>query len=181
MRRKVVLPFLSGRWISSWNDGSDGYEWKSRALAEKRSLALEYLGDVSKRVQIHDAIRLKADVNRKAIEDTVIPNFFNSSDENQDDDIDRIGEIDYYSLLNMVEGEIDPDSLQHLSSSDASLLRNEFLEEDDSSEAKLLSKWINYRRDTADYQSYASVPEEERTEWSAWYLRNVRATPSNDE
>ncbi|KAH9578072.1 hypothetical protein LSM04_004054 [Trypanosoma melophagium] len=181
MRRRLILPFLSGRWISSWNDGSEGYEWKSRALAEKRSLALEYLGDVSKRVQIHDAIRLKADVNRRAIENTVVPNFFNAIDESPNDGVDEIGEMDYYSLLNMIEGEIDPDSLQHLSSSDASLLRDEFLEDDDSNEAKLLTKWINYRRDIADYQSYAAVPEEERTEWSAWYLRNVRANQSNDE
>ncbi|KAF8287778.1 hypothetical protein TcG_08274 [Trypanosoma cruzi] len=171
MRKKLVLPLSIGRGFSSWDDGSDGHEWKSRALAEKRLLALTYLGDVNKRVQIHDAIRLRGEVNKQAIRACELPTFFQTKENNE---ADNLQEIDYHSLLSMIEGEFEVDTLAHIAPSDASFLKTEFLQCDDSAEVKLLGQWSNLRRDTADYNNYASIPDGERNAWSAWYLRNVR-------
>ncbi|KEG12674.1 hypothetical protein DQ04_01521010 [Trypanosoma grayi] len=177
MRRILVLQLGTARCLSTWDDGSEGYEWKSRALAEKRSLALEYLGNVSKRVQIHDSIRLKANVNREAIKNSTIPSFLGGDDKSYDDS----EEIDYHSLLQMVEGANDTDTLAYLSSSDASLLKDEFLQSDHAEEVKLLNQWVGLRRDVADYQNYAAKPDGERNAWSAWYLRNVRASKPHED
>ncbi|ESL11237.1 hypothetical protein TRSC58_01018 [Trypanosoma rangeli SC58] len=178
MRKKLVLPFPTGKFFSTWDDGPDGHEWKSRVLAEKRSLALAYLGDVNKRAQIHDAIRLKGEVNRQAIRACEMPKFFQADNADSSENLDC---IDYQSLLDMVEGEFEFDTLSHVTSSDASLLKSEFLQNDDSTEMKLLSRWASLRRDIADYHTYAAIPDGERNLWSAWYLRNVRANKTGEE
>ncbi|EAN78243.1 uncharacterized protein TEOVI_000168800 [Trypanosoma equiperdum] len=173
MRRKTTLNIGQVICFSSWNDGSEGYEWKSRALSEKRSLALEFLGNVNKRVSIHDAIRLKADINKKAISNVSCPSFF-SGIEGADEDEDQ-SDMSLCSLLGMLEGEIETDCITHLSPSDASLLKEEFLCDYDSSDTKRMAKWVNLRSETSDYQSYGAIPEGERSLWSAWYLRNIKA------
>lgn len=51
----------------AWDDGSSGYEWKSRLLAERRGMAMNYLGDVRKRVPIHKAVKMRAQLNRERL------------------------------------------------------------------------------------------------------------------
>nr|CCC51778.1 conserved hypothetical protein [Trypanosoma vivax Y486] len=123
MRRRLKLKLDQLTCFSSWDDGNDGYSWKSRLLAEKRSTALEFMGNVNKRVQIHDAIRLKAEVNRRAIQKFDIPNFLTSSCSAEEHEPH---EINYDSLLAIMEGETDIDSIAHLSDSDVFLLREDF-------------------------------------------------------
>nr|CCC93948.1 conserved hypothetical protein [Trypanosoma congolense IL3000] len=172
MRRIFTLTPVWGACFSSWDDGTEGYDWKARALAEKRSVALEFLGNVNKRVSIHDAIRLKADINKKAIHGVSMPTLFTRSDNIEDDEL---SDVDYNSLLEMIEGEIDTESMAYLSPSDVTLLREEFLNGDDPSDCKRLLNWSNLRSSMSDYQNYGSIPAGERNRWSAWYLRNVRS------
>lgn len=177
----------SHRCISDhWNDGSDGYAWKSRNLQEKRALALEYLGDVKMRVPIHDAIRMRSDLNRKSLQkagDDISSFFAAPSDfdfDNSFDDgrsiTDRIEAVIDRLLLD----EFDGDDIAHVSQSDASLLQDEFFGSD-TERAKSMKEWLKLRRETAEYQSYASIPEMERNDWSAWYLRSVRSDPRGNE
>lgn len=51
----------------AWDDGVAGYEWKKRLLSERRGMALDYLTDVRKRVPIHNAVRIRARLNRERL------------------------------------------------------------------------------------------------------------------
>lgn len=165
------------RSFSDFHDSSDGHAWKQRYLQERRDTALEFLGDVKKRVPIHDAIRQRASINRAAAKDVDCAQFFG--------DIAFVGKEpsdDYASSSTSVVDELIDDlmleenavdRLQHIDLSDLPLLDNELLG-DDVTDEETLRRWLKLKRDTADYQSYASVPEGERNAWSAWYLRHVK-------
>lgn len=166
---------------SQWDNGSDGFEWKSRYLAEKRNVALEYLGDVNKRVPIHDAVRQKTAVNKRALlnaSEGSSEMFSGPTDDPTERFPDSLKAIEAM-IEELVAEEYFSDSLEHVTPRDAGLLPEEFLS-NSSSEAALLKKWMRIRQETAEYQSYASIPEAERTSWSAWYLRHVKSG-SNDE
>lgn len=172
----VAAPCIAAeRCFSSFSDGSDGKEWKQRYLQERRETALEFLGDVKKRVPIHEAIRQRASINKKATSDIHCPTFFDTSfnrDDNTDTDDTHEGVVDEL-LDDLLQDENAVDKLRHVNFSDLPLLDNELLGGGESDE-EMLRNWLRLKRDTADYQSYASIPESERTAWSAWYLRHVK-------
>lgn len=194
MRRILTLAgtelSLPARRISNdWNDGSDGFAWKTRNLQEKRALALEYLGDVKKRVPIHDAIRMRADLSRSSLQTARedIDSFFSPSSEyssthgaaefeSNDDIAARLDAV----VRDLLADEHTEDTLLHVSPADRSFLKDEFFGSD-TELTKTMKEWLRLRRETAEYQSYMSIPEVERNSWSGWYLRNVRSDPESDQ
>ncbi|KPI87060.1 hypothetical protein ABL78_3872 [Leptomonas seymouri] len=178
---RILLPF-SQRHFSQYSDGSDGVGWKQRYLQERRDIALEFLGDVKKRVPIHDAVRQRASINRKATGDIHCPTLFDDSySSNGASGFD--GNIIHTKLVDdlvddLLQDENAMDKLQNVDFSDLPLLDSELLGDDVSDEATLRN-WLKLKRDTADYQSYASIPESERTAWSAWYLRHIKGKEGN--
>jgi hypothetical protein len=176
----TAIQRLGQRQLSEYSDGTDGFDWKQRYLQERRDTALEFLGDVKKRVPIHDAIRQRASINRKVTDDIHFPTLF-------DDILNKKADIgDEGSSSDLIDSVLDEilqdenaiDRLQHVKFGDLPLLENEFLDHSESDEATLRN-WLKLKRDTADYRSYASIPESERTTWSAWYLRHVKGKEDN--
>lgn len=192
MRRKLVgtssLLFIATayggqRSFSDYSDGSDGIEWKQRYLRERRDTALEYLGDIKKRVPIHDAVRLRASINRNATNSIHCPTLFHDQHYAGDggegiDNGDNSTALIDGLLDDLLQDENAIDKLQHVDFSDLPLLDSELLGDGASDEA-MLRNWLKLKHDTADYQSYAAIPESERTAWSAWYLRHVKGKKSD--
>ncbi|CCW63244.1 unnamed protein product [Phytomonas sp. EM1] len=176
--RKIVSAFF--RFLSHSNDGSDGYDWKVRDLQDKRALAMNYIGDIKKRVPIHDAIRIKAQINNKALDHNDGPSSLfepiSSLTEHEEtyDDVRKYME----TVINGLMDEFSGDILDSIHESDASLLKDEFFG-DEQTRSDCLQKWLKFRREVSDYQSYLSVPISEQNAWSAWYLRHVKGNFSN--
>ncbi|AYU84024.1 hypothetical protein, conserved [Leishmania donovani] len=170
----------SKRVFSSFSEGSDEFQWKQRYLQERRDTAIEFLSDLKKRVPIHDAIRQRAIINRSATKEVHCAKVF--------EDISSIGDIpaDLDDSRSVVDELLDDllmdenaaDRLQHVDLGDVPLLENELLGDDAAGEGTI-RRWLKLKRDTADYQSYASIPEGERSSWSAWYLRHVKCKDAN--
>ncbi|KPA81807.1 hypothetical protein ABB37_04076 [Leptomonas pyrrhocoris] len=170
------------RCFSQYSDGTDGIEWKQRYLQERRDTALEFLGDVKKRVPIHEAIRQRASINRTASGSIHCPTLFDESyNSNTNDNFHDGGSctklIDEL-LDDLSQDENAVDRLQHVDFDALPLLEHELLGDDAPDEATLRN-WLRLKRETADYQSYASIPESERTAWSAWYLRHIKGKEEN--
>ncbi|KAG5490801.1 hypothetical protein JKF63_00923 [Porcisia hertigi] len=174
VRSPVVLKG-SRRVFSSFGDGSDGFQWKQRYLQERRDTAMEFLSNVKKRVPIHDAIRQRAAINRSAAKDIHCAKVFEdiASTGNAPTDLDDNRAVIDELIDDLLLDENAADRLQHVDLSDIPLLENELFDNDASSE-ETIRRWLKLKRDTADYQSYASIPEMERSSWSAWYLRHVK-------
>ncbi|EPY34466.1 hypothetical protein STCU_01570 [Strigomonas culicis] len=95
----------------------------------------------------------------------------------KDSDIVEDMQTEYVSgieqLLETLSDETVEDVLQFVQNSDLPFLDNEFLSNGDENDA-LLRQWLKLRKDTSEYQNYISTPVEERTPWSAWYLRHIK-------
>ncbi|KAG5464482.1 hypothetical protein LSCM1_00672 [Leishmania martiniquensis] len=168
------------RVFSSFSDGSDGFQWKKRYLQERRDTAMEFLSDVKKRVPIHDAIRQRAIISRTATNDISCTKVFEDLSSTSDipperDDGRSVVEEAVDGLL-LDENAVD--RLQHVDLGDIPLLENELFGDDIAGE-ETIRRWLKLKRDTAEYQSYASIPEGERSSWSAWYLRHIKGKDAN--
>lgn len=176
--RKALRPLCccSVRYVGKWDDGSDGYEWKTRDLNGKRSLAMSYIGDVKKRVPIHDAIRLKAAMNMSALRDDGDPvtSLF-KHDEYHPAIAEDATEIIEKAIDDLLSDEFSGDTSKFIGKEDCSLLNDELFG-DDSQYRSSLQSWMKVRRDTDICKSYASFPESERNDWTAWYLRHVKSS-----
>ncbi|CCW70051.1 unnamed protein product [Phytomonas sp. Hart1] len=171
---KSVSSVLS-RFSSQWNNDSDGFDWKSRDLHEKRALAMSYIGDIKKRVPIHDAIRIKAQINKEALYCNEKPTSLFEPISSLTDHEETHEDVNKYfkTVIDDLLDEFSGDVLNSIPESDVSFLKNEFFG-DEKAESDCLQKWLKYRREIADYQSYLSIPISEQNVWSAWYLRHIK-------
>ncbi|CAJ1038719.1 hypothetical protein, conserved [Leishmania shawi] len=170
----------SKRVFSSFSDGSDGFQWKQRYLQERRDTAMEFLSDLKKRVPIHDAIRQRAIINRSAIKEIHCAKIFEDLSSTGDipADLNEGHSVIDELLDDLLLDECTADRLQHVDVGDVPLLEGELLGDDAAGE-ETIRRWLKLKRDTADYQSYASIPEGERSSWSAWYLRHIKPKDEN--
>lgn len=167
------LPYL--RFHSTTDD--EGYQWKIRDLQEKRELALKYMADIKLRVPIHDSIRQKILLNRRASRTYDPMEVRSILESNSKPPCDSSFNSLHRSLLDAIDecADLNP---EFLCPTDRTLLDNEFV--GGSPEAKLddtMRDWLDLRRRSSDYQTFSSIPEGERSSWSAWYLRGVKSPP----
>ncbi|KAG5489067.1 hypothetical protein JIQ42_00689 [Leishmania sp. Namibia] len=168
------------RVFSSFSDDSDGFQWKQRYLQERRDTAMEFLSDLKKRVPIHDAIRQRAIINRNTTKDIncakVFEDLCSTGDTPPERDDSR--SVIEEALDDLLLEENAVDRLQHVDLGDVPLLENELFG-DEGAGKETIRRWLKLKRDTAEYQSYASIPEGERSSWSAWYLRHINGKETN--
>lgn len=157
--------------VRLYNDGD--YLWKSRDLNEKRELAVKYMGDIKLRTPIHESIRRRIALDRSGWTDGELLSLLEA---NQiDTNVEGVRVDDFlHSILDNVDEGVE-DTLKYLSKNDLQFLTSEFIDGNVKDQEASIKKWLKLRRETADYQNYLSVPENERTSWSAWYLRNIKA------
>ncbi|GET93737.1 hypothetical protein, conserved [Leishmania tarentolae] len=165
----------SKRAFSSFSDGPNELQWKQRYLQERRDTAIEFLSDLKKRVPIHDAIRQRAIINRSAINEVHCAKVLEDAGFTGDTpgDLDDSRSVVDELLDDLLLDENAADRLQHVDLGDVPLLKSELLGDETAGE-ETIRRWLKLKRETADYQSYASIPEGERSSWSAWYLRHVK-------
>lgn len=167
----VVICSCFSRSISSSDEGSN-YGWNFRDLRERRELALKYMGNIKLRAPVHEGIRNKVHLDRKFSDDTNLSSLMKTNYvqnscaafENFDDCIKDV--------LNLAE-ECE-DCSKFVFDTDLPLLKDEFTH-DSYAEQATVRNWLKFRNESVDYQNYLSIPESERTSWSAWYLRNIKA------
>jgi hypothetical protein len=172
-----------------WSRGDGGYDWKQRHLTEKRSLAMDFMFDVSKRTPIHDGVRLRAKHNEDRLRGVgptaadgsasqVLVDSLISSDDGVDDDADDVSDADISTNWEDMISEGAGDSLRYLPARDvralAAELYGEAAADSEERQGKMVAEWFKLRRDTSPYQGYTAMPKQERNAWSAWYLRDVR-------
>ena len=201
----------AGDMSEVWEDGTGGFQWKARHLAERRSVALDYMGNVARRVPIHDAIRIRAKLGRdRLLREVSGP----SPVVQQDPDSEIWRPVSSYSSSGNLSGQLTSgsddsqtldeqlesllaeetiDTLSQLTDDELGLLRDEFYgqttaSEDDDDEIgssaekrtrTMLEDWYRVRKTSSQYEAYCAVPPQERTAWSAWYLRDVKARPDD--
>jgi hypothetical protein len=187
----------------AWEDGSGGFQWKERHLAERRAVALDYMGNVARRVPIHDAVRIRSRLGR----DRLLKDFSDPAPLVQFDPESEVwrsvnsygapklpeedgASDDGLQALEALLSEEAVDSLAQLTDEELGMLRDEFYaqpagdldgEEADDRMRRMLQEWYRLRKDSSQYDAYCAVPANERSAWSAWYLRDVRARPSRDD
>lgn len=163
------------RSISNFNEGND-YGWKARDLREKRDLALKYMSDVRLRTPIHESIRKKISLNHAFLKDIDLSSLLQTN-EPPKKELDSLGFDDCLEdILNFDEHF--EETMNFVSKMDLPLLNDEFIVNSSAQEATVRN-WLKIRNETSDYHNYASIPENERTSWSAWYLRNVKPPPNS--
>lgn len=184
MRRCTTLVLFScvGRGVSHWNDGNEGQEWKARFLNDRRQVALDYLLNANRRQSIHDAIRVKANQSKqrlvstdKGSSATVLQESLASfePDECPSDSelLERINEI--------FMDECSVDSFENIPLEELKFLRKELYDADTVAERrcedKALKAWLGLRKESSEIESFSSLPKDERTLWSPWYLRDVHS------
>lgn len=168
-KRSSVIIFRTP--VRFYSDGE--YRWKSRDLNEKRELAVKYMGDIKLRTPIHESVRKKIILDRNKWSDVELSSLLETNQ------IDTDGEgVDVDDFLHSILDNIDEcidDTLKYLSDNDLHFLSSEFVDGNIKDQEDSIKRWLKLRRETSDYQNYLSIPESERTSWSAWYLRNVKA------
>jgi hypothetical protein len=199
MRRVGLGSLSSALWLARgvwarrasdrWEDGDAGYEWKRRHLDETRATATQFMSDVARRGPIHDGIRARARWNEdrllRAPDDgkgasSVMGEAIALNDpthEAQASASSRTGDMD--GLWEALQAESNGDllaALRYVPQSDINLLASEIYgsaaADAERRTDELLRSWFALRRSTGQLRSYASVPQEERNMWSAWYLRH---------
>ncbi|EPY30314.1 hypothetical protein AGDE_09506 [Angomonas deanei] len=141
---------------------------------EKKKYRIDLLGGREKRVPIHDAIRMKANTSKEAmLKENEHSKLFDSVSygtppENPMSFDELVDEL-------LLEENCD-DIIHHIKTADLKFLDDEFIG-NDAEKSDILRRWLKIRRETSDFMSYSSIPEAERTTWSAWYLRHIRGQP----
>ena len=183
--RRLLVTRNFGLLRSIWNSGSEGEEWKARHLDERRKLALMSLSDPTKRLRIHDAIRAKAVSSRRRLQDLGSPT--NSelppvlNDHNTNGDIMRAEQSDDELIEELFAALVDEslaDSLANIPDEELRLLQSELYSCNNGNtevSTEWLRSWLKLRKDSDLFESYSTLPSEERNPWSAWYLRDIRA------
>lgn len=167
----LFLNFKRFRFFHFNSNDESTYNSKARELKEKRDLALKYMGDVKLRKPIHDNIRKKIALNTTSLNDTDVSSILGSN-AREDDSAD----VSCDELLDKIIQDLDEnwdEELCHLPLDDSKFLRDEFISSSEKEEEETIRRWLKMRKVTSDYQNYMSVPEGERSLWSAWYLRHV--------
>lgn len=163
------------RSISNSDEG-DKYRWMARDLREKRELALRYMGDIKLRIPIHESIRRKVILNKNFTSDVDLSSLLETNN-TQGSDFNFSTFDDCINDILTIDEKC-ADSLDFVCRRDVPLLKDE-LTRGSLEEETTVRNWLKLRKETSDYHNYASIPENERTSWSAWYLRNVKAPPSD--
>jgi len=186
-----------------WNDGNDGFAWKNRLLDERRSVALDYMANVHRRVPIHDSVRLRVKQNRERLlkeqtnvqadsihsiePDDETGEMFRVSGPSRQESPPQVHDDELERHLDSILDESTVDTLASLTTEELVLLRNEFYEFDsdhdrstDDRLRNVLRDWYKLRKESSQYDSYCAVPIEERKAWSPWYLRDVKRREGQD-
>lgn len=180
MRRFIVSGFFfsSTRFFSDLNN-TDELRWKTRHLQEKRDVALKYMGDIKLRTPIHESIRKKMFLLHHSSEEDI--SSILSSNRSLDLTEAKLSYDDVFDNMLQHIDELSSDTLDFLNDRDLVFLTDEFVSGDTKAQEETIKNWINLRRETSDYHNYLCVPENERTTWSAWYLKNVKSTHPKQE
>ena len=98
----------------------------------------------------------------------------------QEDDFD-LGLADDAELEDESDFAEGLEALGHIPKQDLESVIDEFYshtgsEYQRSQNEEVLKRWFNLRKQNSPRQNFAGIPKEERTEYSAWYLRDVRPT-----
>lgn len=170
-RASVVKSSVIHRLCHQWSDGNSGETWKVRDLNERREVAQEMLSSVERRKLITDAGRLRCKESLARLtrvhdkRETILQESFGHFNESETDDASLLREIE-----NLVACEAAVESLRYVPSDDLRSLQNELIE---NSAHEPLNKWKQLR--LRSESAFSSLPLEERSQWSAWYLRDVRS------
>lgn len=142
------------------------------------------LSDPTKRVRIHDAIRNKALNSRKRLSSASrdsrivaagMPSLMSDEMETVSPSVSDDELIERLSMLLADEGVAD--QLSSIPEEELKLLQSELYKCSHSSTEvsnEWLRSWLQLRKHSDLFESYSTLPAEERNIWSAWYLRDVR-------
>lgn len=171
----IRISFSRKITTEQWGDGNEGVEWKSRDLRERRAVAEEMLFNVGKRQLISDAVRLRSKQNVERFSSdrsaqSSIMNDVRPEDSNLklNFDSELVG-----GLQTILACEWSEELIKHVPLQDIEFLRGELYEMPHTGDESSLRGWFNLRKHADN--SFGSLPAEERTPWSAWYLRDVKS------
>jgi hypothetical protein len=164
MRRVVFITTAWSRGFHNWQDGNNGFEWKSRDLVERRGVAVDTLLNVGKRSLISDSMRDRCKKNSERLRESDPTHMPGVNGQESMADNELLHEIEL-----LLSSEETADTMAFVPRSEHQLLREELYNVVD--DAASLKSWMKLRR--AQNDSFSSLPKEERNLWSAWYLRDV--------
>lgn len=156
----------AGKLLHSWHDGSEGFDWKSRDLSERRATALDTLLNVGKRRLINDSVRDRCKRNVERLRhDDVSVNIEQCSPASTSRDDELLQGIE-----ELLSSEEVADMMTFVPESELKFLQDE-LYASSLGETDAIKRWMKLRSQRES--NFSSLPKEERTMWSAWYLRDV--------